>query len=477
MTKQELINELTKKGYLVSPEIIIDLEKVEAIDIEPTEKLTILTKEILKKTNIKWKQEHTKNPVIIKKNYTKIQEKKDMNSFIEYYNSRFAYFENILKTRNELNNLTSISRAKTSTSQEMSLIGMVLEKQETKNNNIILTIEDQKEKIKIIIGKKNRELHEKGKDIVLDEVIGIKGVTGKKVLFAKEIILPEVPNEEIKKTTEDIHLACIGDIHFGSKLFMKEEFTKLISWFRGEQGTEEQKKLAEKTKYIVLTGDIIEGAGIYPGQEEDLILKNLKEQYNLAYYYLSQIPKDKKIIIFPGNHDSGRLAEPQNPISKEYGEKLYELTNLTSVSNPSTVNIAQTKDFEGFDLLLYHGYSFIHYSNIIERIREKGGMDRADLIMKFLLQRRHLAPVHESNQFIPDKEFDNLIIDIIPDFFITGHIHKMSISQYKKTTMINASCWAKQSEFQEKNGVIPQPAKLPLINLKTREVKVLNFET
>ena len=104
-------------------------------------------------------------------------------------------------------------------------------------------------------------------------------------------------------------------------------------------------------------------------------------------------------------------------------------------------------------------------------------MDRADLIMKFLLQRRHLAPVHESNQFIPDKEFDNLIIDIIPDFFITGHIHKMSISQYKKTTMINASCWAKQSEFQEKNGVIPQPAKLPLINLKTREVKVLNFET
>ena len=58
-------------------------------------------------------------------------------------------------------------------------------------------------------------------------------------------------NVEIKKANEEIYLACVGDIHFGSKLFMKKEFTKLISWFRGEQGTEEQKRLAEKTKYVV----------------------------------------------------------------------------------------------------------------------------------------------------------------------------------------------------------------------------------
>lgn len=475
MTKQELINELTKKGYLVSPEVIIDLEKADTIDIEPTEKLTVLTKEILEKTKIKWKQEE-ENPVIIKKNYTKTQEKKNVNSFVNHYNKRFQYFENILKTRAELTNLTAISRAKKANSEEISIIGMIREKQETKNNNIILTVEDQKETIKVIIGKKNKGIHEKGKETVLDEVIGIKGVTGKEVIFANDIILPDTPNEEIKKSEEEIHVACIGDIHFGSKLFMKEEFTKLIAWFRGENGSEEQKKLAKKTKYIILTGDIIEGAGIYPGQEEDLILKDIKEQYNLAHYYLSQIPKDKKIIIFPGNHDVGRIAEPQNAIPKEYAEKLCELTNLTSVSNPSIVNIGQTKEFEGFDILLYHGYSFIYYSNLVESIREKGGMDRADLIMKFLLQRRHLAPVHESNQFIPDEEADNLIIDTIPDFFITGHIHKMSIAQYKKTTLINASCWAKQSDFQEKNGVVPEPAKLPLINLKTREVKILNFE-
>jgi DNA polymerase II small subunit len=476
MTKQALINELTKKGYLVSPEIIPDLDNILAIDIEPTEKLTMLTKEIFEKSKITWRTNNEKYPVFVKKNYTKTPEKKDFSSFVDYYNKRFSYFENLLKTRNELKNLSSILRAKNSTSQNISIIGMVLEKQKTKNNNIIITLEDQNEKIKVIIGEKNKAVYEKAKDIWLDEVIGITGATGKEVLFVKEIIIPDIPAGEIKKSKEEIYLACIGDIHFGSKLFMKEEFTNLISWFRGEHGTEEQKKLAEKTKYIVLTGDIIEGAGIYPGQEEDLILKDIKDQYNLAHYYLSQIPKDKKIIIFPGNHDVGRLAEPQSAISKKYAENLLSLSNLTSVSNPATVNIAKTEDFEGFDLLLYHGYSFIYYSGLIEHIRAKGGMDRADLIMQFLLKRRHLAPVHESNQFIPDRDFDNLIIDIIPDIFITGHIHKMSVSQYKQTTLVNASCWAKQSEFQEKNGVIPQPAKLPLINLKTRAVKILNFE-
>jgi len=479
MIKQKIINELTQKGYLVSPEIITELDKIASIDIKPTKKLTILTKDILEKSRISWKESKGKteqNPVIIKKNYTKTQEKKEVKSFVEYYNKRFEYFENLLKSRNELTNLSSISRAKKSNSQNSSIIGMISEKQTTRKDNIILTLEDQKEKIKIIASNKNKEILELAKELVLDEVIGIKGATGKEVIFAKEIVLPEVPNEEIKKANEEIYLACVGDIHFGSKLFMKKEFTKLISWFRGEQGTEEQKRLAEKTKYVVFTGDIIEGVGIYPGQEADLILKDIKEQYNLAYYYLNQIPKDKQIIIFPGNHDVGRLAEPQSPISKKYAKKLYELTNLTSVSNPSVVNIASDISFGGFDLLLYHGCSFIYYANLIETIREKGGQDRVDLIMKFLLRRRHLAPVHDSNQFIPDKDFDNLIIDIVPDIFITGHIHRISVAQYKKTTLINASCWAKQSEFQEKNGVIPQPAKLPLINLKTREIKILNFE-
>lgn len=95
--------------------------------------------------------------------------------------------------------------------------------------------------------------------------------------------------------------------------------------------------------------------------------------------------------------------------------------------------------------------------------------------MKFLLQKRHLAPTHTSNRYVPDADADPLIINKIPDFFITGHIHRVSVSNYKNVTLINASCWTGITEDQEKRGLENQPAKVPIINLKTREVKVINF--
>jgi hypothetical protein len=95
--------------------------------------------------------------------------------------------------------------------------------------------------------------------------------------------------------------------------------------------------------------------------------------------------------------------------------------------------------------------------------------------MKYLLQRRHLAPTHKSNLYIPDPKKDPLVIDKIPDFFITGHIHRVSLSNYKNITMVNCSCWTDITEDSEKRGLQPQPAKVPIINLKTREVKIINF--
>ncbi len=95
--------------------------------------------------------------------------------------------------------------------------------------------------------------------------------------------------------------------------------------------------------------------------------------------------------------------------------------------------------------------------------------------MKLLLQMRHLAPTHTSNLYTPDPSFDPLFINKIPDFFITGHIHRVSMSNYKNITMVNCSCWSDISEEQEKRGLQPQPARVPLVNLKTRDMKVINF--
>jgi DNA polymerase II small subunit len=145
------------------------------------------------------------------------------------------------------------------------------------------------------------------------------------------------------------------------------------------------------------------------------------------------------------------------------------------VSNPSFINIHSSTDFSGFDILLYHGYSFDYYVANVDGIRQNGGYDRADLIMKFLLKRRHLAPTHTSTLYVPDVNKDPLVINKIPDFFITGHIHKTSVTNYKNTTLICGSCWQSTTSFQEKVGHHPEPCRVPIVNLNTREVKIMRF--
>jgi len=91
------------------------------------------------------------------------------------------------------------------------------------------------------------------------------------------------------------------------------------------------------------------------------------------------------------------------------------------------------------------------------------------------LQRRHLAPTHKSTLYIPDVKRDPLVISSVPDFFLTGHIHKSSVSNYRNVTMICSSCWQSKTTFQEKVGHHPEPCRVPIINLQTREVKILKF--
>jgi len=420
-----------------------------------------------------------KNNVIIKKSYNKEPKKRTFQDFVNVFNNRFKNLSEILKNRKELENIISISKLKTkSQNDKTSLIGMILDKQTTKNKNIILTLEDITGTCTVIIknSDENKELFEIAENLVFDEVIGVLGTFINNAVFAEKIIFPDIPlSKELKKQKEEEYVIILGDTHFGSKHFMKEDFERFIKWINQDLGNEEQKNIAKKVKYVILTGDIVEGVGIYPSQEQDLEIKDILEQYEEAAFWLKKIPENIKIITQSGNHDAGRLSEPQEPPFKDMAKPLWDMNNVILVSNPSYVNIGSTETFSGFDFLLYHGCSLIYYAENIKKIRELGGQKRSDLIMKYLLKKRHLAPSHKSTLYLPDSEDDYLLIDIIPDFFITGHIHRSNVSNYRNITTINASCWTETTEDQIKRGLEPLPARIPIINLQTRDIKIMNF--
>jgi len=421
--------------------------------------------------------EKKESSVKIISSYDRESHKREVQDFVSFFNQRFASFEKMLRNRQEMQNPLSIKRIKQKKEKDnLSLIGLVNEIATTKNGNLILTVEDKTDTIKVLVNKNKPDLFDLAKDIVHDEVIGINGVNGENIVFANNIIWPDIPStKELKKADDESYAIFLSDIHVGSYHFLGENLNKFIGWLKGEVGSETQKEMAKKIKYIFIAGDLVDGCGIYPGQEEELTINNIYEQYKECAKILSEIPKNIHLIICPGNHDAIRMAEPQPTLYKDISKPLWDLPNVYMVSNPSIINIHSSENFSGFDVLLYHGYSFDHYVANVDGIRLNGGYDRPDLIMKFLLKRRHLAPTHTSTLYIPDVDRDPLVIEKIPDFFVTGHIHKSSISNYKNVTLVCGSCWQSKTPFQEKVGHHPEPCRVPIVNLQTREIKIMRF--
>ncbi len=419
-----------------------------------------------------------KSRIKILSSYNTKSRKWSVQDFVSLYNARFKELEKILRQRSELQNLTSISRIVSKKEREnVSLVGVVYEKGVTKTGNLMLTLEDPTGTVKVVINKSKEELFKLAEEIQLDETIGVVGMFDQ-IIFANSLYIPDIPlTKELKKSPEEGYFVVIADTEPGSKLFLEKEFNKFIAWLNEEIGTEKQREVASKVKYIFIGGDLVNGVGIYPNQEFDLNILDIKDQYAALADLLKKIPQHIPIIICPGNHDVGRISEPQPPLGIEYAAPLISLPNVISVSNPATINIyAQPESgFDGFDIMFYHGFSFVYYSENVPAIRRLGGQKRPDLIMKYLLQRRHLAPSHTSTLYIPDPKRDPLVIDKVPDFLLSGHVHRAMVSNYKNVTCINASCWTAQSEEQERRGLEAQPARAFIVDMNTREVKIMNF--
>lgn len=492
--KKNVIKFFLERGILLSPDFFdnldggVDLEELFSLVKEQTDssKLLIFTKEInnLLKGSPKRIEEETKKEPISSTgtvnvifSYEEESKKRDIQDFVSFFNARYKALEKILRHRQELQNILSISRIVGKREKEsVSLIGIVKDKNTTVNGNIMLEIEDISGSIKVLISKNKQKLLNLAKDIVLDEVIGVVGVNGNNIVFANNIIWPDIPlNKELKKSPDECYIVILSDFHVGSDQFLGDKLNNFLKWINGNLGNEQQKKTAAKVKYILIVGDLVDGVGVYPGQDAELEIKDIYEQYEECAKLLKQIPVHIQLIICPGNHDAMRIAEPQPQLYKDFAKPIWDIPNTVMVSNPSLVNIHSSASFSGFDFLLYHGYSFDYYVANVDSIRNGGGYDRADLIMKFLLQRRHLAPTHTSTLYIPDASKDHLVIEQIPDFFVAGHIHKSYVANYRNITMICGSCWQAKTPFQEKVGHNPEPARVPIINLQTREVKILRF--
>ena len=179
------------------------------------------------------------------------------------------------------------------------------------------------------------------------------------------------------------------------------------------------------------------------------------------------------MFMCPGQHDSVRLAEPQPPIGRNYGAPLYEIENLVLVSNPCLVKLKEKE--KEFKVLMYHGDSIHDFIREVPELRATKAHKNPAKALRHMLKRRHLFPMHSLAVYLPGFDKDPLVISEVPDVLCSGEVHRLDVETYNGILALTASCWQAQTSFEEKVGNIPDPCKVAIMNLKSREFRILDF--
>jgi len=394
--------------------------------------------------------------------------KVEVRDFVEHFRARFESIKSILEKK-DLTNLSSIRRVGKNNGV-YSIIAMVKSKRVTKNKNLLVEIEDLTGNSVVLINRENKELFNVVSDLLLDDVVVFRVSGSSEMLFVNDIVYPDICLSEERYGELDEYVAFSGDFHIGSKMFLEKSLLKFVDWINGDIGDVRQKAIAKKVKYLFLTGDNIDGVSHYPGQEKFLNIKTCRGQYQKVEEILRKIRGDVQIIMCPGQHDAVWLGEPQPIISEKWAPGLHRMENVHLVPNPALVEIDS-----GFKILMYHGASINHFINEIPEIRVNVGHGNPTRVVKEMLKRRHLAPIHGLMDYIPCEEKDPLVVDVIPDIIATADQHRAEVDCYNNILLVASSCWQSITPFEEKVGNVPDPCKVPLFNLKSREVKIVDF--
>lgn len=390
----------------------------------------------------------------------------DARDFVRYFNDRVESLTRLLRQRREVANAVRI-RDVGKVGRDVQIIGLIKEKVRTPSGHRFLTLEDNTGEVEVFVPRDKPELAGQFDSLLPDEVVGIVGQPARDggALFVESILRPDVPYlGERPRPEEPLYAAFVGDVHMGSKTFLEREFRSLVRWLHGDEGSARERAVARGLKYLVFPGDLVDGVGVYPGQQEALAIEEVYKQYETLARELQELPNHVHLVFLPGNHDASRPTEPQPALSRDL-HGLFDAHETTFVSNPSFFSL------HGVQILGYHGVSMVDFATSVPGLR----MDQPGPVMKQMLQCRHLAPTYGGKTPISPDEHDFLVIDHIPDVFVTGHVHVADLSRYKNIVLVNAGTWQAQTDYQRTQNLVPTPARLPVVNLKTLASSMIDF--
>jgi DNA polymerase II small subunit len=390
-----------------------------------------------------------------------------VEGYLGYFRDRYKRLDKLLRQRIDVKSAASIIDAfRAPANTRLKIVGMITEKRESKQRTI-LTVEDMHASATVLVPQNApQEVQKRARSILLDQVVCLSvAKTRTSLLVAEDIILPDVAQRTQHKASEPVYAVLTSDMHVGSTKFTREAFNRFILWLNGKYGNEQLRETAGKVKYVLIAGDIVDGIGVYPNQVKELAVKDVYKQYRLAARYFGQIPDYVEIVITPGNHDAPRKALPQPPIANCFLETLAESRNVHSLGDPCFLSL------HGVEVLMFHGRSL---DDIVSTVPDMT-YSHPEKAMRLLLQCRHLAPMYGGRTPLSPENKDSLVIERVPDIFHSGHVHAVEYGNYRGVLVANSGCWQEQTDYMRRNGFMPTPGKVLVVNLQTLEVTVVPF--
>jgi DNA polymerase II small subunit len=382
----------------------------------------------------------------------------EYDQFVRTFRDRYERLSGQLRSR--VNARPASAVAEMGGGSETGLIGLVNDVRSTAGGHWLVELEDATGVFPTLVTK-DRDLADLVDLLLLDECIAVEGRLSDDagVLFADSLHFPEVPRTFRPSTADrEVAAALVSDVHVGSEEFRGDAWDRFADWLHTPE--------AEHVEYLLIAGDMVEGVGVYPGQDDELDVVDIYEQYEAFAERLKGVPGDMEIVMIPGNHDAVRLAEPQPGFDEELRE-IMSAHDARIVGNPATVTV------EGVSVLMYHGMSLDEV--IAELPDERASYDEPHRAMYELLRKRHVAPQYGGKNRLAPEERDYLVMDEVPDVFHTGHVHKLGYGKYHNVLAINSGCWQAQTAFQKSVNIDPDVGYAPILRLDTHELTVRDF--
>jgi DNA polymerase II small subunit len=95
--------------------------------------------------------------------------------------------------------------------------------------------------------------------------------------------------------------------------------------------------------------------------------------------------------------------------------------------------------------------------------------------MKELLKKRHLVPLYGGKTELAPLARDWMVIDTPPDIVHFGHAHHNAVDNYRGVQIINSGTFQGQTDFMRKQGIVPTPGIVTVLNLRTGQPDIRFF--